>query len=850
MSDAQRLREPRDDTDGSGACCTGPARSAPAQRTADAACRAHGDAASCGASSHASSRDHGAAPAVGTDAHRKHEHHAAHGHGDDEAGHEHRHAHPHGHSHEHQHGHDHGHDHDHEDSCCAPAASTLAPLPAAEATAAGNVRSAFRIMQMDCPTEETLIRKKLGGMGEVSALEFNLMQRMLTVEHVPGAQPAIERAIRTLGMTPEAASAGTPASAAPAEAPAKPWWPLALSGAAAIASEAASWAGLPAWLSALLAIAAVLSCGLTTYRKGWIALRNGNLNINALMSIAVTGAMAIGQWPEAAMVMVLFTIAELIEAKSLDRARNAIQGLMRLAPDTATVQDADGTWRTIDAARVVLGAIVRVKPGERIGLDGEVVSGRSTVNQAPITGESLPVEKAAGDAVYAGTINESGSFDYRVTALASNSTLARIIHAVEEAQGAKAPTQRFVDRFARIYTPIVFAVALLVAVAPPLVVGGAWHDWIYRALVLLVIACPCALVISTPVTIVSGLAAAARRGILVKGGVYLEEGRKLAWLALDKTGTITHGKPVQTDVDAHAADIDFTRARHLAASLAARSDHPVSQAIAAAARDANAPAFADVQDFEALLGRGVRGTIDGVRYWLGNHRLVEELERCSPALEAKLDALERQGKSVVMLIDDARVLAIFAVADTIKDTSRAAIADLHALGIRTAMLTGDNPHTARAIAAQAGIDDARGNQLPEDKLAAVDELARGGAGAVGMVGDGINDAPALARADIGFAMGAMGTDTAIETADVALMDDDLRKIPAFVRLSRATHRVLVQNIGFALGVKLVFLGLTVAGLGTMWMAVFADAGASLIVVGNGLRLLSNARAFGGAPAVR
>ncbi|UQP01064.1 heavy metal translocating P-type ATPase [Burkholderia multivorans] len=860
MSDAQRLREPRDDTDGSGAWCTGPARSAPAQRTADAACRAHGDAASCGASSHASSRDHGAAPAVGTDAHRKHEHHAARGHGDDEAGHEHRHAHPHGHSHEHQHGHDHdhghGHDHDHdhdhghEDSCCAPAASTLAPLPAAEATAAGNVRSAFRIMQMDCPTEETLIRKKLGGMGEVSALEFNLMQRMLTVEHVPGAQPAIERAIRTLGMTPEAASAGTPAPAAPAEAPAKPWWPLALAGAAAIASEAASWAGLPAWLSALLAIAAVLSCGLTTYRKGWIALRNGNLNINALMSIAVTGAMAIGQWPEAAMVMVLFTIAELIEAKSLDRARNAIQGLMRLAPDTATVQDADGTWRTIDAARVVLGAIVRVKPGERIGLDGEVVSGRSTVNQAPITGESLPVEKAAGDAVYAGTINESGSFDYRVTALASNSTLARIIHAVEEAQGAKAPTQRFVDRFARIYTPIVFAVALLVAVAPPLVVGGAWHDWIYRALVLLVIACPCALVISTPVTIVSGLAAAARRGILVKGGVYLEEGRKLAWLALDKTGTITHGKPVQTDVDAHAADIDFTRARHLAASLAARSDHPVSQAIAAAARDANAPAFADVQDFEALLGRGVRGTIDGVRYWLGNHRLVEELERCSPALEAKLDALERQGKSVVMLIDDARVLAIFAVADTIKDTSRAAIADLHALGIRTAMLTGDNPHTARAIAAQAGIDDARGNQLPEDKLAAVDELARGGAGAVGMVGDGINDAPALARADIGFAMGAMGTDTAIETADVALMDDDLRKIPAFVRLSRATHRVLVQNIGFALGVKLVFLGLTVAGLGTMWMAVFADAGASLIVVGNGLRLLSNARAFGGAPAVR
>ncbi|KVK99970.1 heavy metal translocating P-type ATPase [Burkholderia ubonensis] len=754
--------------------------------------------------------------------------------------------HDHGHAHEHGEGavHDHGeaHDHDHAaGDCCAPAALTLAPLPVSQATASGDVRSAFRIMQMDCPTEETLIRKKLGGMREVSALEFNLMQRMLTVEHAPGAQAAIAGAIRTLGMTPEAASADAPPPRARAE-PAKPWWPLALAGVAAIASEAASWAGLPSWLAAVLALGAVLACGITTYKKGWIALRNGNLNINALMSIAVTGAMAIGQWPEAAMVMVLFTIAELIEAKSLDRARNAIQGLMRLAPDTATVRDADGSWRTVEAAQVALGAIVRVKPGERIGLDGEVVGGRSTVNQAPITGESLPVEKAAGDPVFAGTINESGSFEYRVTAVASNTTLARIIHAVEEAQGAKAPTQRFVDQFARVYTPIVFAIALLVAVAPPLVAGGAWHEWIYRALVLLVIACPCALVISTPVTIVSGLAAAARRGILVKGGVYLEEGRKLAWLALDKTGTITHGKPVQTDFVLRAADVDAARVRHLAASLAARSDHPVSQAIAAAARAEDAAPFADVQDFEALVGRGVRGAIDGARYWLGNHRLVEELARCSPSLEAQLDALEREGKSVVMLIDETRVLGVFAVADTIKDTSRAAIAELHALGIRTAMLTGDNPHTAQAIARQAGIDDARGNQLPEDKLAAVEELATSGAGAVGMVGDGINDAPALARADIGFAMGAMGTDAAIETADVALMDDDLRKIPAFVRLSRATHRVLVQNIGFALGVKLVFLGLTVAGLGTMWMAVFADAGASLIVVGNGLRLLSRSKA--------
>ncbi|AAU48048.1 cadmium-translocating P-type ATPase [Burkholderia mallei] len=709
------------------------------------------------------------------------------------------------------------------------------------------MRSAFRIMQMDCPTEETLIRKKLGAMSEVAALEFNLMQRMLAVEHVPGAEAGIAAAIRSLGMTPEQADAGASgrgALPAPADAP-RPWWPLAVAGVAAAASEAATWLQLPVWLAAALALAAVATCGLGTYRKGWIALTNGNLNINALMSIAVTGAMAIGQWPEAAMVMVLFTVAELIEARSLDRARNAIQSLMRLAPDTVTLRQPDGTWQPVDAAQVALGAIVRVKPGERIGLDGEIVAGRSTVNQAPITGESLPVEKTEGDAVYAGTINEAGSFEYRVTAVASNTTLARIIHAVEEAQGAKAPTQRFVDSFARVYTPIVFAIALVVAIAPPLVLDGAWRDWIYRALVLLVIACPCALVISTPVTIVSGLAAAARRGILVKGGVYLEQGRRLAWLALDKTGTITRGKPVQTDFEMRAADVDAALVRGLAASLAARSDHPVSQAVAAASAAqagaggvprAKPASFADVADFEAIPGRGVRGKIDGVPYWLGNHRLVEELDCCTSALEARLDELERQGKTVVMLIDGARVLGLFAVADTVKDTSRAAVAELHALGIKTAMLTGDNPHTAQAIAQQVGIDDARGNQLPQDKLAAVEALAAGGR-AVGMVGDGINDAPALARADIGFAMGAMGTDTAIETADVALMDDDLRKIPAFVRLSRATHRVLVQNIAFALAVKAVFVGLTVAGMGTMWMAVFADAGASLIVVGNGLRLL-------------
>lgn len=497
------------------------------------------------------------------------------------------------------------------------------------------------------------------------------------------------------------------------------------------------------------------------------------------------------------------------------------------------MQQTDNTWREVDAKQVAIGSRVRVKPGERIALDGQVLDGRSTVNQAPITGESLPIEKAPGDPVFAGTINESGSFEYRVTAVASNSTLARIIHAVEAAQGSRAPTQRFVDQFARWYTPIVFGAAIAVALVPPLLMGATWLDWIYRALVLLVVACPCALVISTPVSIVSGLAAAARHGILIKGGVYLEEGRKLRWLALDKTGTITYGKPAQTDFIPWGSSLP-AETRSIAASLAARSDHPVSKAVAQVA-GTEGIALRGVVDFTALPGRGVRGSVDGVTYHLGNHRLLDELGHYTPELEQRVMALEVEGKTVVMLVGAAGVQALFAVADTIKDTSRNAVVELHALGIRTMMLTGDNPHTARAIAAQAGIDRAQGNLLPDDKRREVEQLAQ--SGKVGMVGDGINDAPALAHADIGFAMGAAGTDTAIETADVALMDDDLRKIPTFVRLSRATAQVLTQNIVLALGIKVVFLVLTFAGHATMWMAVFADMGASLLVVGNGLRLL-------------
>ena len=719
------------------------------------------------------------------------------------------------------------------DHCCsshtaAPSLVQLRETPSADARL-----SSFRIEAMDCPTEQTLIQNKLGKLAGVQQLQFNLINRVLGVTHdLPNTTPITE-AIKSLGMHAEPLEEGveTPRPAAGKKA----WWPLALSGVAALTAEVIHFtSAAPDAVVAVVALISILSGGLGTYKKGWIALKNHNLNINALMSIAVTGAILIGQWPEAAMVMFLFTVAELIEAKSLDRARNAISGLMQMTPEQATVQQADGSWQVREVKAVETGARVRVRPGERIGLDGEVVSGQSTVDQAPITGESLPVDKTVGDKVFAGTLNQAGSLEFTVTAAASHSTLARIIHAVEQAQGARAPTQRFVDRFAKIYTPAVFLLALAVAIIPPVFMGAVWFDWIYRALVLLVVACPCALVISTPVTIVSGLAAAARKGILVKGGVYLEGGYQLDYLALDKTGTITHGKPVQTDYLSLDPAADAT-APGIAAALAGRSDHPVSLAIASAAVDKNYAARV-VDNFEALGGRGVRGDIDGRTYHLGNHRLVEDLGLCSPALEEQLFTLEKQGKSVVLLLDQSGPLALFAVADTVKESSREAIRQLHALGIKTLMLTGDNAHTAQAIAAQVGIDQAQGDLLPTDKLQAIEALYAQGH-RVGMVGDGINDAPALARSEIGFAMAAAGTDTAIETADVALMDDDLRKIPAFIRLSRQTSIILKQNIALALIIKVIFLGVTFAGYATLWMAVFADMGVSLLVVFNGMRLL-------------
>ena len=699
------------------------------------------------------------------------------------------------------------------------------------------VRSLFSIENMDCPTEQALIEDKLSGMADIVQLDFNLILRRLTVTHTGGLEP-IREALLAIGMQAEPLTDGGTVPAGTVKGgPNKKWWLLGAGVIAAGAAEVMAWTSGTdsSWPVIALSLLAIAISGTTTYKKGWIALKNRNMNINALMTIAVTGAVLIGQWPEAAMVMVLFSLAEAMEAMSLDRARNAVRGLMELTPDRATVRQADGTWEDMDAAQVALGSFVRVKPGERIALDGELTVGQSTVNQAPITGESMPVPKTAGDKVFAGTVNETGSFEYRVTAAQTNSTLSRIIRAVEDAQGSRAPTQRFVDRFAAIYTPIVFALAICVAVLPPLLFGGDWTPWIYKALVLLVIACPCALVISTPVTVVSGLAAAARAGILIKGGAYLEAGHNLRVLALDKTGTITLGEPKVTDVVALVGGDG--QQLEAAAALAGRSDHPVSTAISRYWAE-NAPGSDQkpVTDFEAIAGRGTKGKIDGRWYYLGNHRLVEELGICDAATEKVLSRLEGDGKTAVVICSDTAPLAVIAVADTVRDTSRQALAELHALGVRTLLLTGDNELTAAAIAREVGIDDARGNLLPEDKLAIITvELERHGT--VGMVGDGINDAPALAKASIGFAMGAAGSDTAIETADIALMDDDLRKIPQFLRLSRQANSVLKQNIAIALGIKAIFLALALTGTATLWMAVFADMGASLIVVFNGLRLL-------------
>ena len=725
--------------------------------------------------------------------------------------------------------------------CCGEStcASALAPVQDPSVASSAPVGSRFRIANMDCSSEESEIRRALDKVVGIHGLHFNLGERVLTISaDVVAIPPALE-AIKKAGFKPEPLPQETDNHQVPAGFWSS-WGKLILALGLALIAEAIAFA-FPTnqWIAAIgmvLALGAIFLSGFGVYAKGLVALRQARLNINALMTVAVTGAFLIGQWPEAAMVMALYAIAEAIEARAVDRARGAIKSLLAMSPELAEVRQNDGTWIRMNVKLVSLDSVVRIAPGERVPLDGTITVGQSAVDQSPLTGESLPVDKTPGDEVYAGTINQAAALEIRVTSLASDSTLSRIIKAVEEAQASRAPTQRFVDQFAAIYTPAVFALALLVALLLPWVAGVTWLQAIYKGLVLLVIACPCALVISTPVSVVSGLAAGARRGILIKGGVYLEEARKIKAVALDKTGTITEGKPKLVAFEAIALDEPRERLERLAKSLASRSDHPVSKAIAQGLTESTQ----EVLSFEAVAGRGVQGVIDGHPYILANHRWIEERNQCSPELEARLAEHEGAGRTVTILANRDRVIALFAVADTIKTSSTQAIAQLKTLGVTPIMLTGDNALTAKTVGHKAGISEIRGNLLPEDKLKAIEEF-QGQYGVTAMAGDGINDAPALVKSNIGFAMGAAGTHTAMEAADIVVMNDDLRRLPETIRLSKQTHVILWQNITLALGIKAVFLLMAIFDDASMWMAVFADMGASLLVVFNGLRLLKAAK---------
>ncbi|MBB6052030.1 heavy metal translocating P-type ATPase [Armatimonas rosea] len=704
--------------------------------------------------------------------------------------------------------------------------------------------SRYFIAAMDCPTEEQLIRNRLKTVTGIEALQFDLIERILTVTHTDDAKSTAESALAELGMHAKPLTAENEGTLQVAPAlPRAKLIRLVAAGVLAASAEGLAWAlegsgqahadnALPV---VVLAVGSLLLSGAETARKAWMALRTRTLNINFLMGLAIVGAVVIRQWPEAAMASVLFTVAEVIEGLSLERARKAVQGLMEAAPETVEVLSDCGSFHESKLALVRVGDRVRVRPGQSIPLDGTVTEGLSAVNQAAITGESLPMEKKPGDAIFAGTRNTTGTFIFEVTAARGDTTMDRIVAAVKEAQQERAPTQRFIDKFAQVYTPTVVMLALLYAVLPPLFLGAGWAEQLHRALVMLVIACPCALVISTPVTIVSGLTAAARLGLLVRGGAYLEEGRNLRTIAFDKTGTLTKGQPAVTDI-LPLTDRAPAELLHLAASLDAASEHPVAEAIVTHCAQTHDCQHLPVEAFEAVVGRGVAGTLGGRRHYVGNHRLTEENQVCGPHVEALLARLEGEGKTTVVLTDAQQALAVIGVADTVRSTAIEAVAQLKALGVAVVMLTGDSHAAAAEIARQAGITDVRAELLPEDKLSAVTALAQQGGG-VGMVGDGINDGPALARAQVGFAMGRTGTGVALEIADVALLREDLRLIPAFIRLSRMVSQTLTQNITVALGLKLVFFILALLGKATLPMAVFADVGGSLLVTLNGLRVL-------------
>jgi len=694
--------------------------------------------------------------------------------------------------------------------------------------------SELKVEGLDCADELALIERRLKGVVGLEEVSANFLTGTLVIKHQPSALP-LDRVIELVNQTGLTARSLSEGKQEPAVRTARRKLILtALCGLLIAIAFVIHPSDKPALPSILLYVLAMVLGGVYVFRRALLAARNLTLDMNVLMATAVIGAAFIDEWVEAATVVFLFSLAQLLETYSMDKARNAIRTLMTLVPETALVRRG-GKEVSVPASTVAVGETFVIRPGEKFPLDGRVIAGTSSVNQAPITGESIPVQKNIDDVVFAGTINERGSLEVAVTKAFSDTTLSRIIHLVEEAQASKAPSQNFVDRFARVYTPSVLILALLIAAFSPLILSISWTASFYRALVLLVIACPCALVISTPVSIVSGLASAARAGVLIKGGAYLEAACAIKVVAMDKTGTLTIGKPSVTDVVADPG-FDESRVLQLAAGVEARSEHPLGAAIVKAAEERSLEIL-QVSDVQAVMGKGISGTIAGEKYVVGSPKLFDELSLLTPSIKSTSARLQEEGKTVVLVGTRNKVAGLVAIADRIRDQARGVVADLRTAGVKkVVLLTGDNPVTARSIAKTAGIDDYSAELLPEEKVDAVRKLLVSD-GPVMMVGDGVNDAPALAAASIGVAMGAVGTDAALETADVVLMGDDLAKLPFLLRLSRATLSVIRQNIALSLTIKAAFLILSVAGYASLWMAIAADMGASLLVIANGLRLL-------------
>ncbi|RAK18392.1 Cd2+/Zn2+-exporting ATPase [Anoxybacillus vitaminiphilus] len=596
-------------------------------------------------------------------------------------------------------------------------------------------------------------------------------------------------------------------------------------------------AGENSVLSIGLFALSIMIGGYELFKAGILNLIRLRFDMKTLMTVAIIGAALIGEWGEGAVVVFLFALSEALERYSMDKARQSIRSLMDIAPKKAIIRKA-GKEYEVDVEDIQIDDIMIIKPGQKIAMDGIVVKGQSSVNQAAITGESIPVHKQAGDEVFAGTLNEEGSLEVRVTKRVEDTTIAKIIHLVEEAQGERAPSQQFVDRFAKYYTPAIMLIALCLAVLPPLLWNGDWSEWIYRGLAVLVVGCPCALVISTPVAIVTAIGHAARKGVLIKGGIHLEETGRLKAIAFDKTGTLTKGTPEVTNMELIQKDIDEVELLGIAAAIERHSQHPLASAIL---REAERKAV-DIEkwqavDFCSITGKGAKANVNGNVYYIGSPALFAEFLTLPVHVQERISCLQAEGKTVMLLGTNKELLGLFVVADQIRESAKAVIQALHKLGIhKTIMLTGDNDKTATAIGNELKLSEVKADLLPQDKLTTIKKV-REEFGSVAMVGDGVNDAPALAAATVGIAMGGAGTDAALETADIALMADDLTKLPYTIRLSRKTLRIIKENIAFALGLKMLALILIVPGWLTLWLAIFADMGATLIVIINSLRLM-------------